>query len=84
MEDPNLHVVPCTGLFLDFKKIVLIIVLSIATSFAYQIIYHHFFNPLAKFPGPFWAGVTRLWLAFYDLRGQEQGMTEALHAKYRA
>ncbi|OJJ49987.1 hypothetical protein ASPZODRAFT_58830 [Penicilliopsis zonata CBS 506.65] len=43
----------------------------VALRFLYQIVYYHFFHPLSIFPGPFWAGVTRLWLAWHSVRETE-------------
>ncbi|KAJ5975645.1 hypothetical protein N7481_009352 [Penicillium waksmanii] len=37
----------------------------------YQIVYYRFFHPLSKFPGPFWASVTRLWIAKQNLAETE-------------
>ena len=47
-----------------------------------QIIYNHYFHPLAKFPGPFWAGVTRFWLAYHNWQGTEYKIMYDLHQKY--
>ena len=84
MESKPMQVFQLLEPLFRLENICFIIFLYFATSFAYQIIYHHFFNPLAKFPGPFWAGVTRFWLAYYDLRGQEQKKCEELCKKYGA
>lgn len=48
----------------------------------YQIVHYHFFHPLSKFPGPFWAGVTRLWLAWQDLSSTELASEYDLHKKH--
>ncbi|KAJ6439271.1 hypothetical protein O9K51_07156 [Purpureocillium lavendulum] len=45
----------------------------------YQIVHYHFFHPLVKFPGPFWAGVTRLWLAYHNLAEDELETFGRLH-----
>ncbi|KAI1846099.1 hypothetical protein JX266_007908 [Neoarthrinium moseri] len=47
-----------------------------------QIVYYHFFHPLAKFPGPFWGGVTRLWLAYHNASADECETVKALHEKH--
>lgn len=49
---------------------------------AYQIIYYRFFSPLAKFPGPFWGSVTRLWLAYHNVKADEPEVVRELHQKY--
>jgi hypothetical protein len=51
-------------------------------SFTYQIIYYRFFHPLRHFPGPFWASVTRLWIAYHNILGDECETELALHKKY--
>ena len=58
------------------------ILFCVATQWAYQIVYNSFFHPLAKFPGPFWGGVTRLWIAYHDWVGQETKVCEKLLAQY--
>lgn len=32
----------------------------------YKIIYNHIFHPLSSYPGPFFAGVTRIWIAWHN------------------
>jgi hypothetical protein len=54
----------------------------IALRIAYQIIYYRFFHPLRHFPGPFWASVTRLWIAWHNYLGDECEVELALHRKY--
>ncbi|KAL1610164.1 hypothetical protein SLS60_001829 [Paraconiothyrium brasiliense] len=51
-------------------------------SFTYQIIYYRFFHPLCNFPGPFWASVTRLWIAYHNILGDECELELALHKRY--
>jgi hypothetical protein len=48
----------------------------------YQIVYYRWFHPLAKFPGPFWAAVTRLWIAYRNIQGDECQVNLALHKRY--
>lgn len=55
---------------------------AVTVRFALQIIHYHFFHPLAKFPGPFWGGVTRIWLALQFYYGTEVETEMKLHAKY--
>jgi hypothetical protein len=45
--------------------------LYVILKFVYQIVYYRFFHPLSKFPGPFWASVTRLWIAKQNLAETE-------------
>lgn len=65
-----------------FGKIFLAFVTYIAFRVAYQIVYYRFFHPLAKFPGPFWASVTRLWIAYHNLKEDEYLVVWDLHKKY--
>lgn len=51
-------------------------------SIVYQIVYYRFFHPLSKFPGPFWASVTRLWIAYHNLKEDERFVEYELHKKY--
>src|SRR5699024_8773824 len=54
----------------------------VACTLVYQVVHYHFFHPLAKFPGPFWGGVTRLWLAYHNLIGDELATFGRLHEEY--
>lgn len=48
----------------------------------YQIVYYRFFHPLRHFPGPFWASVTRLWIAYHNIKADECELELELHRKY--
>ena len=48
----------------------------------YQIVYYRFFHPLRHFPGPFWGSVTRLWIAYHNVKGTENDVCKALHEKH--
>jgi hypothetical protein len=63
-------------------NVVLGLVAYVLLRFAYQIVYYHFFHPLSVFPGPFWGGVTRLWIAWHNLRETELPTVYALTKKY--
>lgn len=54
----------------------------VALQFLYQIVYYRFFHPLSVFPGPFWASVTRLWIAWHNLRETEVPTVRALAKQY--
>ena len=68
--------------FLTPRNVAVSVLLYVVTQFVYQILYNSFFHPLAKFPGPFWGGVTRLWIAYHDWMGQEPKVCGNLLAQY--
>ena len=59
-----------------------VLVASIALPFLWQIIRYRFFHPLSKFPGPFWGSVTRLWIAWHDIKQDENEVILELHKKH--
>ncbi len=61
-----------------------VFVAYVVFSTLYQIIHYRFFHPLAKFPGPFLASVTRIWIAYENFRGRESQTLLDLHRKYGA
>jgi hypothetical protein len=63
-------------------NIFLALVAYVLFSAIYQIVYYRFFHPLRHFPGPFWASVTRLWVAYHNIKGDECEVELALHRKY--
>jgi cytochrome P450 len=60
----------------------LALITYVILQFLHQIIYYRYFHPLSKFPGPFWASVTRLWIAYHNLKGDEYQVVYELHKKY--
>lgn len=48
---------------LTFRNLILVLVGYVFIRVVHQIIHYRWFHPLSKFPGPFWASVTRLWIA---------------------
>lgn len=54
---------PSTLSLLTFRNLVLAVIGYVVARVIYQIVYYRWFHPLSKFPGPFWASVTRLWIA---------------------
>lgn len=46
------------------------------------IIYQRYFHPLASIPGPFWASLSRLWMAKHSWDGDMNTTMIALHEKY--
>jgi len=63
-------------------KIILGLLVYVALRVVYQIIYYRFFHSLSAFPGPFWGSVTRLWLAWHNLKETEVPTVHALTKKY--
>lgn len=47
-----------------------------------KLFYNLFLHPLRKYPGPFWAGSTRVYYLFYDVRGQSHWKVTEWHKKY--
>lgn len=67
----------------DVAGLLLLLPLAwLAAQFLYQIVYYRFFHPLATFPGPFWGSVTRLWITWHNIKGDEPWVFRALHEKY--
>lgn len=60
----------------------LLLAVYISGTFIWQIIYYRFFHPLAKFPGPFWGSVTRLWITYHNIKADECQVLQALHRQY--
>ncbi|KAH4074020.1 hypothetical protein HBH70_113370 [Parastagonospora nodorum] len=63
-------------------NIVLLLLSYFPVTFLYQIIHYRFFHPLRHFPGPFWASVTRLWIAYHNVQRDECEIELALHKKH--
>lgn len=45
-------------------------------------IYRLLFHPLRRYPGPFWAKLSKLWHFFHCLNGQNHLLMEELYHKY--
>jgi hypothetical protein len=58
--------------------------LLLATYWIGWIVYTRVFHPLARFPGPFWASVSRAWIVRSVIRGNPHETQRLLHAKYGA
>lgn len=67
---------------LSFTGLSLVLVGYIVLSFAFQIIKYRFFHPLAKFPGTFFGSVTRLWITYHNVKGDECETFQKLHKKH--
>lgn len=69
---------------LTFTNVILGFLAYILCRVVYQIVFYRFFHPLSKFPGPFWASVTRLWVAYHNIKEDEVAVTWKLHKQYGA
>lgn len=58
--------------FLPFSRIAIAALGFLVFRVLYQIVYYRFCHPLSSFPGPFWASVTRLWIAYHCYKGEER------------
>ncbi|KAF2753440.1 flavonoid 3',5'-hydroxylase [Pseudovirgaria hyperparasitica] len=54
---------------LTLQNVLLVLFLLLLLSVAYQVVYNRFFHPLSKFPGPYWASVTRLYTVYHSIVG---------------
>lgn len=66
------------------RKLAIIILLLSVLYIAGQIIYNYYFHPLAKFPGPPLAALTRAWIAYHCWIGDEAYVLYDLSKKYGA
>ncbi|KAJ5671895.1 hypothetical protein N7507_001022 [Penicillium longicatenatum] len=67
---------------LTLTNLFLALVAYIVLKVVYQIVYYRFFHPLSAFPGPFWASVTRLWIAKQNLQETEYLTCHELSKRY--
>lgn len=67
---------------LTLTNLVLGYLAYIVLKFIYQIVYYRFFHPLSAFPGPFWASVTRLWIAWHNVQETELAVVYEATKKY--
>jgi hypothetical protein len=79
METSSSHYPQLLSLLLN---ILLALISYITFRILYQIIYYRSFHPLRHFPGPFLASVSRLWIAYHNIRGTECEVELALHRRY--
>lgn len=63
-------------------NVVFSIIAYVVLKFVYQIVHYRFLHPLSAFPGPFWASVTRLWIAKQNLQETEYLTVYGLSKKY--
>lgn len=58
------------------------VIALITASILHSIIKTRYFHPLSQFPGPFWASITRWWIVYHLLKGDEYSILYELHKKY--
>ena len=75
LAENALSLVTVTNIFLGLIAYILFCIVS-------QIVHYRFFHPLKEFPGPFWASVTRLWIAKQNLQETEYWTAYELTKKY--
>ncbi|KAL4882734.1 cytochrome P450 [Aspergillus karnatakaensis] len=56
--------------------------IGVITYWVIWIVYARYFHPLSRFPGPFWASITRIWTLLHVLPGDAEKTQRALHARY--
>jgi hypothetical protein len=56
--------------------------LSIFLYWAAWLFYARWLHPLAKFPGPWLAAVSRVWIVLHVVRGSAEAEQKRLHEKY--
>lgn len=64
------------------SKIMITVIVLAILRLLYQVIHYRFFHPLSNFRGPFWASVTRLWIAYHHLMEDECTVFWNLHKLY--
>ena len=67
---------------ITFTKLFLLFSAYLIFCALYQIIRYRFFHPLSKFDGPFLATVTRVWIAYHCIKGDEFQVFGELQKKY--
>lgn len=67
---------------IDAKQLGMYIAGASAVYCIASIVYARIFHPLAKFPGPFWASVSRGWLIHQVWSGHPERAQKKLHDQY--
>ncbi|KAK4896555.1 hypothetical protein LTR27_005473 [Elasticomyces elasticus] len=68
--------------FVSLHNIFALATAALALSWLSQIVRYRFLSPLRHFPGPFWGSITRLWIAYHNIKGDECEHELALHRKH--
>jgi len=69
-------------LFTQSMPLVALIVISLLTYLLIWVLYAKHVHPLAKYPGPFFASITRFWHIFDVARGSSEETQRRLHERY--
>lgn len=67
---------------MSFDNLLLLIAGGAPLSYLGWILYTRFIHPLCDVPGPFWASVSRIWIAIHVSRGNAEFAQRDLHRKY--
>ena len=67
---------------LTIRNTFLLLTAYILYSFLSQFIRYRLLSPIRAFPGPFWASITRLWIAYHNIKEDECEVELALHKKH--
>jgi cytochrome P450 len=67
---------------LTIRNLILLGIAYILYRWLEQLIRYRFLSPLRNFPGPFWASITRLWIAYHNMKEDECQVELALHKKH--
>ncbi|KAF7192036.1 Cytochrome P450 monooxygenase [Pseudocercospora fuligena] len=67
---------------LNLHSLCLALLAFLAGAFVAKYIQYRILSPLRSFPGPFWASITRLWLAYHNLQENECQVELELHRRH--
>jgi hypothetical protein len=67
---------------LTIRNLFFVFVAYILFGWIKQFVRYRLLSPLRNFPGPFWASITRLWIAYHNIKEDECQVELALHKKH--
>ncbi|KAF9889442.1 hypothetical protein FE257_007344 [Aspergillus nanangensis] len=59
-----------------------VVVVGVVSYWAAWVFYTRWFHPLSRYPGPFWASVSRVWTVLHVYRGEAETEQRKLHERY--
>ncbi|KAF3927103.1 hypothetical protein AA313_de0207183 [Arthrobotrys entomopaga] len=71
-----------TSIEIDYYTVPIILTAGLVVYYITNAIYHLYFSPLSKIPGPWYTAVSSLWLTQQTLAGKRIFAVHALHKKY--